>query len=69
MCCHAAHDTPCAGPDNPKDRARDRDASGAAGGAPTFQAAFTATRDMLFVLLARELMVFDLELGGWLTWS
>ncbi len=31
--------------------------------APTLQAAFSATRDLLFVLLARELVVFDLELG------
>lgn len=38
-------------------------AAGAAGGAATFQARFSATRDLLFVLMARELLVFDLELG------
>ena len=52
------------GYESPKDRGRDRDASGSGANAPPiFQAAFTASRDLLFVLLARELLIFDLELG------
>ncbi len=31
--------------------------------APTFQAVFPAARDLLFLVLAKEVLVFDLELG------
>eukprot|EP00798_Chlamydomonas_sp_ICE-L_P003894 gene3894-13964_t len=46
-----------------KDRNRSVDSSGGAPPTPTFQAVFTVTRDLLFVLLSREMLIFDLELG------